>query len=353
MKHSFGSDNHSGVHPLIMDAIVKENLNFKVSYGQDPFTQEVLNKLENLLGGNCSALFVMNGTGANVVALSAFISSFHSILAPCTAHINVDECGAPEKISGSKIIPLPAPDGKVTPETVRSALINFGDQHHAQPRILSISQPTELGTLYTPSEIKALADLMHENGCFLHIDGSRISNAAAALNMPIKEFTADCGADVLSFGGTKNGLLMGEAVVVFNTNENNGNNTAFANIVKFVRKQATQLYSKSRFIAAQFNAYLTDDLYIKMASHSNDMAKYLEELLKDIPEIKISKKVESNAVFAILPAWLTAKLQEKYYFYTWDEQTGEVRWMCSFNTKRSDIEEFVAHIKSCLYNKEQ
>ena len=352
MKHSFGSDNHSGVHPQIMDAIVKENNNFKVAYGDDPYTCQVLSKLENLLGGNCKALFVVNGTGANVVSLAAFTSSYHSILAPKTAHINVDECGAPEKFTGSKIIPLPSPDGKITPEEVKKALTNFGEQHHSQPRILSISQPTELGTLYTPAEIKELAELMHNHNGYLHIDGSRISNAAAALELPVKAFTADCGADVLSFGGTKNGLLMGEAVVVFNTDEKcTGNNAFQAEILKYVRKQATQLYSKNRYIAAQFDAYLNDNLYIKLASHSNSMAKYLEELLKDIPQIKISKKVESNAVFAIIPKWLTEELLKKYYFYTWDEESGEVRWMCSFNTQKENIEEFVADIKALLSEK--
>lgn len=356
MKHSFGSDNHSGVHPIIMDAIVNENVNFKTSYGEDPYTKEVLGKLENLLGGNCTAIFVINGTGANVVALSSFLSSYQSVLAPETAHINVDECGAPEKFSGSKIVALPSIEGKVSTVDVKKALINFGDQHHAQPRILSISQPTELGTLYTPEEIKELADLMHSHNCYLHVDGSRISNAAAALNIPIKSFTADCGVDVLSFGGTKNGLLMGEAVVIFNTDKenkdkacsNNANNSQFADIVKYIRKQATQLYSKNRFIAAQFDAYLKDDLYIKLASHSNEMAKYLEEKIKDIPLITISKKVESNAVFAILPKWLTEKLQEKYYFYTWNEHTGEVRWMCSFNTRKEDIDEFIDYTKTLI-----
>ena len=348
MKHSFGSDNHSGVHPLIMEAIVKENNNFKSAYGDDPYTIGVLGKLEALLGGNCKALFVVNGTGANVVSLAAFVNSFNSILAPKTAHINVDECGAPEKFTGSKIIPLPSPDGKVTPEEVVKALTNFGEQHHSQPRILSISQPTELGTLYTAEEIKALADLMHSHNGYLHIDGSRISNAAAALGLPVKEFTADCGADVLSFGGTKNGLLMGEAVVVFNTG---CHNALQADILKYIRKQATQLYSKNRFIAAQFDAYLTDDLYIKLASHSNAMAKYLEKLLKEIPQVQITQKVESNAVFAIIPKWLTDELLKKYYFYTWDEQTGEVRWMCSFNTQKENIEEFVADIKDLLANK--
>ena len=350
MKHSFGSDNHSGVHPQIMEAIVKENCNFKVAYGDDPYTCSILERLENLLGGNCKAIFVVNGTGANVVSLGAFTNSYHSILAPKTAHINVDECGAPEKFTGCKIISLASPDGKVTPEEVTKSLTNFGEQHHSQPRILSISQPTELGTLYTPEEIKALADLMHSHSGYLHIDGSRISNAAAALDMPIKAFTADCGADVLSFGGTKNGLLMGEAVVVFNTDKsaNERNNGFQADILKYIRKQATQLYSKNRFIAAQFDAYLTDNLYIKLASHSNAMAKHLEKLLKEIPQVQITQKVESNAVFAIVPKWLTDELLKKYYFYTWDEQTGEVRWMCSFNTQQEDIEEFVADIKNLL-----
>ena len=359
MKHSVGSDNHSGVHPLIMDAIVKENVNFKTAYGEDPYTKEVLGKLENLLGGNCTAIFVVNGTGANVVSLSSFLSSYQSVLAPETAHINVDECGAPEKFSGSKIVALPSVEGKVMASDVEKALINFGDQHHAQPRILSISQPTELGTLYSPAEIKELADLMHKHNCYLHMDGSRISNAAAALDIPIKEFTADCGVDVLSFGGTKNGLLMGEAVVIFNTKcegpteDKNGANKPFSEVMKYVRKQATQLYSKNRFIAAQFDAYLTNGLYLELASQSNGMAQYLAEKLKDVPVVKISKKVESNAVFAILPAWLTEKLQEKYYFYTWNELTGEVRWMCSFNTTREDIDEFVAYAKKLIEQHEE
>ena len=197
MKHSFGSDNHSGVHPLIMEAVVKENSGFRTSYGADDYTVSVLEKLENLLGGDCKALFVLNGTGANVIALAPFLRSFNSILAPATAHINVDECGAPDKFTSSKIIPLQHTDGKVYPETVKAAFADSGDQHRSQPKILSISQPTELGTLYTPEEIKTLAELMHENGGYLHVDGSRISNAAAALNLPVKAITADCNIDSL------------------------------------------------------------------------------------------------------------------------------------------------------------
>lgn len=342
MKHSFGSDNHSGVHPLVMEAIVRENTDFKVSYGQDSYTQSILNKLEELLGGNCKALFVLNGTGANVVAIAPFVRSFNAIIAATTAHINVDECAAPDKLTGAKIITLPHKDGKVSVDIVKQALIGFGDQHHAQPKILSISQPTELGTLYTPEEIKQLADLMHANNCYLHVDGSRISNAAASLNMPIKSFTADCSIDSLSFGGTKNGLMIGEAVVIFNAQHKN---REYSEILQYVRKQSAQLYSKNRFIAAQFEAYLKDDLYLQMASSSNAMAKYLAGQLQQFPFIKVSRPVESNAVFAILDPALTAKLQEKYYFYVWDEFTGEVRWMCSFNTKKEDIDEFIGYIK--------
>ena len=343
MKHSFGSDNHSGVHPLIMDAIVSANKDFAPAYGEDPFTARVLKKLETLLGGNCKAMFVFNGTGANVVALSCFAESFHAILAPATAHINVDECGAPEKLSGAKIIPLEHCDGKVTPEQVKKALTNFGVQHHSQPRILSISQPTELGTLYTPEEIRALADLMHRHGCWLHVDGSRIANAAEALQLPVKSFISDCGVDVLSFGGTKNGLLMGEAVVVFNRQ--------MARKLPFVRKQTTQLYSKNRFIAAQFDAYLKDDLYLRLAGHSNRMARYMESRLKDIPGVTVSRPVQSNAVFALLPPEITAQLQKKHYFYIWDEQTGEVRWMCSFNTQKENIDAFVEDLSVLLRNR--
>ena len=360
MKHSFGSDNHSGVHPQIMDAIIRANNNFETAYGEDPYTRQVLKQLEDLLGGDCTAFFVFNGTGANIVALQGFLRSYNSVLAPNTAHINVDECGAVEKISSTRIVPLEAPNGKVSPKEVIPALTGFGFQHHAQPKILSISQPTELGTTYTPEEIKELADLMHSHGCYLHVDGSRISNAAESLGLPIKAFTQDCGVDALSFGGTKNGLLMGEAEVIFHRTENNlsdnyGNpmnsqNIEAAKNLQYLRKQTTQLYSKSRFIAAQFEEYLKDGLYLKLAGQSNSMARYLAESLAPIPEINISKSVDSNAVFAIVPTWLSEELNKKHYFYVWDETTNEVRWMCSFNTTKEDIDEFVADIKEIIYS---
>ena len=360
MKHSFGSDNHSGVHPRIMAAILNANENFETAYGEDSYTKEVLNKLENILGGNCTAFFVLNGTGANIVALQGFLRSYNSVLAPVTAHINVDECGAVEKISSARIVPLDAPNGKVSPAEVKKALTGFGHQHNAQPKILSISQPTELGTLYTPEEIKELAELMHIHGCYLHVDGSRISNAAESLGLPIKEFISDCGVDALSFGGTKNGLLMGEAVVIFHRPENtlpdnngipmNAQNMEAARNLQYLRKQTTQLYSKSRFIAAQFDEYLKNDLYLQLAGHSNNMAKYLAKSLEGITEVTISKAVESNAVFAEIPVWLSEELNKKHYFYVWDEQTNEVRWMCSFNTRKEDIDEFVEDLKTIIAN---
>ena len=358
MKHSFGSDNHSGVHPQIMDAIIRTNNNFETAYGEDQYTKQVLKQLEDLLGGDCTAFFVFNGTGANIVALQGFLRSYNSVLAPVTAHINVDECGAVEKVSSARIVPLEAPNGKVSPKEVIPALTGFGHQHNAQPKILSISQPTELGTTYTPEEIRELADLMHSHGCYLHVDGSRISNAAESLGLPIKAFTQDCGVDALSFGGTKNGLLMGEAVVIFHRPENtlpdsngipmNIQNLEAAKNLQYLRKQTTQLYSKSRFIAAQFEEYLKDGLYLKLAGQSNAMARYLAQTLEQIPEVTISKSVDSNAVFAICPTWLSEELNKKHYFYVWDENTNEVRWMCSFNTTKEDIEEFVADIKEII-----
>lgn len=340
MKHSFGSDNHSGVHPQILDAIIRTNSEFAVAYGDDEYSQQVLSQIENMLGGECKAMFAVNGTGANILSLANLAHSSDAILCPATAHINCDECGAPEKIIGCKVIPVEHTNGKVSVESVKKHLHGFGEQHHSQPNVLSISQPTELGTLYTVEEIKALADLMHTHNGYLHIDGSRVSNAAAALDIPIKEFTADAGADALSFGGTKNGLLMGEVVVLFKR--------VSAHRALFLRKQMTQLYSKARFMAAQFDEYLKNDLYLKLASHSNEMAKYLETRLKEIPQIKISRTVETNAVFAYISRELYDKLSEKHMFYIWDEETMEVRWMCSFETDKENIDEFIEDIKNNL-----
>lgn len=340
MRHSFGSDNHSGAAPEIINAIIEANNEFQVAYGEDEYTNKATDTIKQILGESAIPFFVFNGTGANILALKAMTNTFNSILCPESAHINVDECGAPEFMTGAKLIPLPVNNGKVSAETVKKELKGFGFQHHSQPKVLSISQPTELGTLYCPQEIKALADLMHEHKGYLHIDGSRVSNASASLGLSVKEFITDQGVDALSFGGTKNGLLIGEAVVFFRKE--------LAENFLYIRKQSAQLFSKNRFIAAQFDAYLRDGLNIKLASHSNSMAKYLESELAGIKDVIISRPVETNVVFAIIPQDLCKKLMKKHYFYIWDENTGEVRWMCSFNTRKEDIDNFVSDIKELI-----
>lgn len=340
MLHSFGSDNHSGIAQEILDAIISANKDFFVSYGEDEITESANKLFKKQLGEEASPFFVFNGTGANIIALKALTNSYNAILCPDTAHINGDECAAPEKMTGCKLIPIPNKNGKVSVEDVKKELKGFGFQHHAQVKVLAISQPTELGTIYTPKEIKELTDLMHQHNCYLFIDGSRISNASASLGLTVKSFTADLGVDAITFGGTKNGLLIGEAVVFFRKE--------LADNFLYIRKQAAQLFSKNRFIAAQFIAYLSDNLNIKLASHSNSMAKYLESELKPLTQIIISRPVETNVVFAYVPKDICVKLQEKHYFYIWDETTTEVRWMCSFNTRKEDIDSFIHDIKSLL-----
>lgn len=335
MRHSFGSDNHSGVHPSIMDALCKSNKAFAIGYGDDDYSMEVLSSIEKLFGGNCSALFVLNGTGANVLALSALTNSTDAIICAKTAHINVDECGAPEKNTGAKIIPIDHIDGKISPELILPYMTGFGFQHHSQPKVISISQSTELGTVYTLQELKNLANFAHSFNCYLHIDGTRLANAAASLNVSLKEIR-ETGVDALSFGGTKNGLMIGEVVVFFDN--------VCSERTKYIRKQICQLYSKGRYIAAQYEAYLKDGLYLTLADHSNKMAKYLQKRLKDIPEISITRPVETNAVFAIIPKKLYEIVSKKHFFYIWEESTMEVRWMCSFNTTEKDIDDFIEDI---------
>ncbi len=372
MKYSFGSDNHSGVHPKILKAIERANTGYSFGYGEDSYTESVLAKIELLCGGDCSALFVLNGTGANVVSLSAFLKPFSAVLAPSSAHILDDECGAVERFSGCRIIPIECCkneigeyNGKVNVDKVKEFL-KFGDQHKVQPIILSISQPTENETLYTLDEISSLASLMHSYGCYLHVDGSRISNACAAMGIGIKEMIKETGVDVLSFGGTKNGLLIGEAVILYHRNrncdcstKNNSEKTLLKrreSELKFLRKQATQLYSKNRFIAAQFEEYIKNDLYLKMAKHSNLMAKYLEKKLLTLRKqdgsfaIKITKSVDVNAVYAILPFTMPQikRLQEKYLFYLWDTRRKEARLMCSFNTTKEAIDSLVEDFRKLL-----
>lgn len=338
-KRGFASDNNSGVHPKILDAFYSVNDGHQVGYGGDVYTTKAIQKFKELFGKETDIYFVFNGTGANVLSISTLTQSFNSIICPSTAHILVDECGAPEKITGCKLIPIETSNGKITPELIKLHLHGFEFEHHSQPKMISISQATELGTLYSVDEIKAITDLAHQYNMYVHMDGARIANAAAALNLPFRSFTKDAGVDVLSFGGTKNGMMMGEAVVFFNK-ELSGN-------TKYIRKQSAQLFSKMRFVAAQFLAYFEDDLWLKNAQHSNKMARILVEKVK-LLGIDITQKVEANGVFAILDDNIRDQLQQEYFFYPWDENKHEVRWMTSFDTTTEDIDDFCNILKKLL-----
>lgn len=340
MKKGFASDNNSGVHPTIFEAMEAANTGHVVGYGDDPFTQKATQVFKEKFGEPTEVFFVFNGTGANVLSLSTVTQSFHSVICAETAHIQEDECGAPEKFTGCKLIPVEPIEGKVTPEAVLPHLKGFDFEHHSQPKVISISQVTEMGTLYQPEEIRALADLAHKHNLFLHMDGARIANAAIALDMDFREFTVDCGVDIVSFGGTKNGMMMGEAVLFFNPE--------LTKMTKYIRKQSMQLYSKMRFVGAQFLAYFENDLWKETASHANKMAQLLKTEVEKIPEVSITQPVVANGVFAIVPQKIIAPLQEKFFFYVWDEIKSEVRWMTSFDTTDEEIMEFVGLIKELI-----
>ncbi len=338
MKRGFGSDNHSGVSPEVLKAIADANVEHALAYGDDEYCERVVKLFKTTFGEQASVYFVFNGTGANVLNIDAMCRSHHAVVCAETAHINVDECGAPQRIVGCRLLTVPTPDGKLTPELVKTQLHGFGFEHHSQPRAISISQPTELGTLYTVEEIKALADLAHSYGMYLHVDGARLANAAVALGCSFKEMTTDCGVDCLSFGGTKNGLLMGESSVILNTELDVD--------LKYRRKQMSQLCSKMRFMAVQFEAYLTTGLWRRNAEHSNQMAQLLYAELQSVPQVKVMYPVQVNSVFAQLPRDVWTALQQDYFFYDWDEAENVVRWMCSFDTTVEDIKNFVAALRN-------
>ncbi len=329
----FASDNNAGVHPEILEAIARVNQGHVVAYGDDPYTRSAVKKFEEHFGPDIAVFFTFNGTGANVLSLQALTRSFHSVLCSDYAHIYTDECGAPEKHTGCKLLPLPQQDGKITLESVRHAYHGIGDEHHAQPRVISITQSTEMGTVYQPEEIQALAGFAHEHEMFLHMDGARLANAAVSLGQNFREATRDLGVDVLSFGGTKNGILGGEAVVFFHPEHGHD--------FLYLRKQSMQLASKMRFTAAQFEALLTNDLWRRSAEHANSMARALAKALSRIPEVKIVWKVEANAVFVQIPRHAIEKIKRQYFFYVWMEEESIVRWMCSFDTTEDDIRKFV------------
>ena len=339
-SRSFASDNNAGIHPEMIEALKAANEGHVIAYGEDHFTRRAVKTFRKHFGKDVEVFFVFGGTGANVLGLQAVTKSYQAVICADTAHINVDECGAPEKFSGSKLLTVPTPDGKLRADLVKHFLHGVGFEHHVQPGVISVSQATEMGTVYSREELKALSKFAHKNNMLLHVDGARISNAAVSLNASFKEITADVGVDVLSFGGAKNGMMYGEAVVFFDKRR--------AADFKYIRKQGMHLPSKMRFISAQFDALLSGDLWKRSASHSNRMARLLASELEKVASITITQPVQSNGVFAIVPKKHIAELQKKYFFYVWDEETSEVRFMCSFDTTEEDINEFVALVKKVV-----
>src|SRR3954451_2916819 len=338
-KRSFASDNNAGGHPEVIEAIKAANEGHVVAYGSDPITARSIALFQKHFG-DVAVFFVFGGTGANVLGLKAITQPHHAIFCADTAHVNVDECGAPEKFTGCKLITIATPDGKLRVEQIKPLLHGIGVEHHVQPRVITISQATEMGTVYTRDELKTLADFAHYNGLLLHIDGARLANAAVALDKTFKEITTDVGIDVLSFGGTKNGMMYGEAVVFFDK--------ARAGDFKYIRKQGMHLPSKMRFISAQFEALLAGDLWRRGAAHANRMAQLLGSELAKVPKIKLTQPVESNGVFATIPKEYIPALQEKYFFYVWDESISEVRLMASFDTSEDDIHDFIHFVNQIV-----
>ena len=340
MKRGFGSDNHSGISPEVLKAIADANVEHALAYGDDEYCARVEKLFKQHFGEQAVVSFVFNGIGANTMAIDAMVRSHEAVICAETAHVNVDECGAPQRIVGCRLLTVDTPDGKLTPELVMTRMHGFGFEHHSQPKAITITQSTELGTLYTISEIKALAKLAHEHNMYLHMDGARLANAAVALNCTFKEMTTDAGVDVVSFGGTKNGLMIGESVVFLNHE--------LAKDYKYRRKQGLQLCSKMRFLAVQFEAYFKDELWRRNAAHSNKMAQLLYNKVKDIPQVKVVYPVQVNGVFAQLPRTVWTELQKQYFFYDWDLDKDVVRWMCSFDTTEEDINNFVDALKKLV-----
>ena len=332
---SFGSDNNSGVHPQVMDAILQANTDHAIAYGDDPWTETAIQDLRNLFGPEAAPYFVFNGTGANVCAIRACCQPWHAVIAARTAHIAVDECGAPTLLSGAVVKEVDTPDGKLTPELIRPLLHGFGFEHHSQPKMVYISQCTELGTVYSTEEIRRLADFVHGYQMYLHIDGARLANAAAALGKSVREITVDCGADILSFGGTKNGCMIAESVIAFRPE--------LAENLKYLRKQSAQLYSKMRYVSAQFSAYIQDGLYLQNALHANKMAHILRVKLENLG-FEFTQPTQANTLLLKMNPEQCEALLRKHFFYVWDENTHEVRFVTSWDTTEEDIQALVEDI---------
>lgn len=325
----FGSDNFSGVLPEVFKALKEAAYGHQHSYGDDDFTQKAVEDFKDLLGKDIDVYFVYNGTGANILSLSTFTHSYNAVICAETAHINVDECGAPARMTGCALVTIPASDGKLTPALIKPHLHNFGVCHHSQPKAVYISQVSELGTIYTVDEVKAIADLLHAHDMYLHMDGARLGNACAYLGCSMKEVTVDAGVDILSFGGTKNGMMMGEAVVSFRPE--------ITDNLQYYRKQSAQLASKLRYLSCQFIPYLENDLWLDNAKRANNSALRLAEALKKYPQIRFTQKIESNQLFFTIPAEPLKKLQEKYFFYMWNEISHEARLVTSWDTTDEDV----------------
>ena len=345
-SRGFASDNYSGIHPEILAAIVAANGAHQISYGEDVYTAKLQEVFVQHFGEGVEAFPVFNGTGANVTGLQSMLPRWGAVICTTTAHIHSDEGGAPERVGGFKLLPVATPDGKLTPELIDQEAWGWGDEHRAQPLAVSITQTTELGTAYTVDEVRAIADHAHAHGMKLHMDGARISNAAATLGVPFRAFTRDAGVDVLSFGGTKNGMMLGECIVVLNPEASEG--------LTYLRKFNMQLASKMRFISAQFIALLSDDLWLRNAGHANAMAARLRDALEQgvtdgsITGISFTQATQANSIFAVLPPGAADRLREHFRFYDWNAQTREVRWMCGFDTTEGDIDAFIAAVKEEL-----
>ena len=340
----FASDNHAGVHPDVLAALAGANDGHAGAYGGDPWTERAEELFRAHFGDEARGFPVFNGSGANVTVLDSLTRSFEAVICTETAHMHVDECGAPERIAGAKLYTVATEHGKLGPDDIGRWESRRGDDHHAQQRIVSITQATELGTVYTLAETRAIADAAHELGMLLHVDGARLANAAASLGVSLKELTTDCAVDAVSFGATKNGLMFGDAVVFLRPELADG--------FEFVRKQLGQLASKMRFLSAQFEALLAGDLWLRNARHANEMAARLAGAVGDLPGLEIVHPVEANGIFARLPRaaveTLLADLPGEPPFHVWDERESIVRWMCAWDTTPDDVDEFAAAIAGAL-----
>jgi threonine aldolase len=339
-RRGFASDNNAGVHPSVMENLIRVNQGHLIGYGHDDYTHQVASMIAEYLGAK-AVHFLYSGTAANVLCIQHCLRSYEAVICPSSAHIDVDECGAPEHYSGNKLLIINKANGKITPEDLSPYVCYKGLEYRVQPKLVSISNPNELGLVYTPNELQAISDCCKSNGWYFHVDGARISNACAYLDVSFKNITADVGVDILSLGGTKNGLMGAEAVVIFNPN--------IANDFVFTQKQGMQLASKMRYIAAQFEAYFRDELWLRNACHANHLAQRLGKALEKYSQIKLVHPVESNAVFARLPkAWIESLLAH-FFFYVWDEEENIVRWVCSWDSQEEDVERLISLLDQ-LYN---